>query len=127
MPLDNKFLSPELLEIMHNLSYQEKVNIYDTKCKNCGYALIKVGDFETRSIEEAIDIAECNGEDIERGCDYPEDVEERYGKDIYLPLTTIVTNGCRFWDIKNIEDGYAEKELPEQRCTGESISDLVIP
>lgn len=114
MPLDNKKLSPEMVSLLHNLPYQDKVNIYDKRCSGCGYMRIEVGNVVVRSIEEAIDIAQLTGAEIERSCDYPSDVETSYGGEEYPSLTEIITNTCRFWDIHNIEEGYAREELPEQ-------------
>lgn len=99
-----------MIEILHNLSYQDKINIYDTKCKGCGYALIMAGEIEVRSIEEAIDIAQHTGDEIDRSCSYPPDVDEQYGEPVYPSLNEIVTNGCRFWYSKNIEDGKCATE-----------------
>jgi hypothetical protein len=113
MPLDNKNLTPAMQDIMRNLSYEDKISIYDTKCKGCGYMLIKVGDMAVRSLEETFDIAQSTNEEIERSCDYPEDVMECYGEEVYPSLNEIVSNGCRFWNPKNIEEG---------KCVGEKLS-----
>lgn len=110
MPLNNK-LTPELSCMMKELSYQDKVNIYDRKCRGCGYIYIKVGNRILRSIEEAIDISAYTGLDITRSCDYPDDVEEHHGEIVYPSLTEIVCNGCQFWNMKTKGEGCADRKI----------------
>ena len=116
MPLDNRNLTPDMEEYLkgvpldeecwkqsYELPHQTKVMMYDTKCKGCGFMYIKVGELVLRSVEEAVRIAQMTNLDIERSCDYPEDIQIVSGKEVYPTLTEIVINGCRFWYKKNIE------------------------
>lgn len=113
MPLDNKKLSEEIIECLHGLAYEDKVKVYDRRCSGCEFMRVEVGDVVVHTIQEAIDIAQMTGAEINRSCEYPSDIEIAYGKEQYPSLTEIVTNTCRFWDIHNIEGGYDEKRISE--------------
>lgn len=113
MPLDNKKLPCQLVEMLYNLPYQDKVNIYDKRCSGCGFMRVEVGNVVVRSIQEAIDIAQMTGAEIVRTCEYPGDTEIIYGEEQYPSLNDIVANTCRFWDLHNIEGGYAGEKLSE--------------
>ena len=128
MPLDNKKLTPEIMDYLYgipldedvwqcvtNLPHQTKVEIYDKRCKGCGFMRVEVGERIFRSVEEAIDVAMTTGLPIKRTCDYPSDIDFAFGEVIYPSLTTIVINTCRFWDTRNIEGDDDDKErLPKQ-------------
>jgi len=117
MPLDNKNLTPEMQELLIGLPLDEecwrksyelphftKVTMYDTKCVNCGFKRLMVGNMKMETLPEAINVAQALGEDLIRSCEYPGDLQIVNGKEVYPTLTEIVINGCRFWDAKNIED-----------------------
>jgi len=116
MPLDNKNLTPEMQELLiglpldeecwrksYELPHQTKVMIYDEKCKNCGFKLLLVEGQEYESLDFAIKIAQTLNEDLVRSCKYPGDIQIVNGKETYPTLTEIIINGCRFWNVKNIE------------------------
>jgi len=116
MPLDNKKLTEQMIEILRGIpldnearilsnvnSYETKVSIYDSKCAKCGFKRLMVGDQEVRSLEEAIELAQMSNDSIIRSCSFPDDIEIIGDVMVYPSLTMIVTNTCRFWNIKNIE------------------------
>jgi len=116
MPLDNRNLSSDIEEYMkgipldeecwrlsYELPHQTKVMIYDSKCKGCGFMHIQVGEVVLRSVEEAVVMAQMTNADIERSCDFPDDIQIINGEEVKPTLTEIVINGCRWWDKRNIE------------------------
>jgi len=116
MPLDNKKLTEQMIEILRGIpldnearilsnvnSYETKISIYDSKCGKCGFKRLMVGDQEVRSLEEAIELAQMSNDSIIRSCSFPDDIEIIGDVMVYPSLTMIVTNTCRFWNIKNIE------------------------
>jgi len=110
MPLCNHNLLPVVQEHLHDLSYEEKIKIYDTKCSGCGFARIvakhqqhNANDFVTNKIEEAVHIARMTESLIERTCVYPPDMEVVFGQEVPVSLSTIVMNGCVFWNDKKID------------------------
>lgn len=116
MPLQNQSLLPIVQEHLHDLSYEEKVQIYDDRCNGCGFAQIRVAnassnfrDFITNRIEEAVHVARMGDCFLERTCVYPPDMEVIYDNPIPIPLTTIVSNTCAFWDVKKVDCYSREK------------------
>lgn len=116
MPLDNRNLSPDMEEYIkgipldeecwkrsYELPHQTKVMIYDARCKGCGFMRVRVGEYILRSVEEAVDLAQATNLNIERSCDFPDDIQIVNGEEVYPSLTEIVINTCRFWYSKNIE------------------------
>jgi len=116
MPLCNHKLLSVVQEHLHDLPYEEKTKIYDGKCNGCGFAQITVmhklhnsDNFITNRMEEAVHIARMTESSIERTCVYPPDMEIVFDKEVPVSLTSIVTNGCEFWNDKKI-DCYSREE-----------------
>jgi len=78
------------------IPYQSKIDIYDRKCSNCGFAYISIDGFKMPSLKDALIIAQKEGKDISRECDYSPDF--RYnGECVRKSLIDIICNGCDLW------------------------------
>lgn len=111
--LDNSKLSLTVKENLRNLTYEQKVSIWNKNCSECPFATIKVFTaynlIECKNLTEAEDIVRFDNESyIERGCNFDE------GE---YTLKEIITNTCKLWTVKrsdNEEGIFEEVEIIEE-------------
>lgn len=119
IPEDNECLVDEKHSSLELMPYQTKVQIYDERCKGCGFVHIEATHYSAlegekkiifTDLDKAIDHATVNNCRIHRSCSYPNDVLRKNGKHIYPTLSEIVSNTCEFWFQDKI-DGMIPEEV----------------
>ena len=117
MPLNSSHLHHSVIEILRDMpldkesssetTYQTKVELYDARCSNCGFARIELYNSDMynakpikilRDANEAVHLAQRHGYRITRTCEYPFDINFRGNKPIYPTLTEIISNTCELWN-----------------------------
>lgn len=118
MPLDNSQLGEDIVNILREMpldktciegimSYQTKVDVYDSKCQDCAFKLLIVENARMdrilfTDIQKAINYASTGNFKLLRSCAYPNDIQIKNGEIIYPTLNEIVSNSCQFWNINKL-------------------------
>jgi len=137
IPLDKDSLPEQPL-----MPYQTKVQIYDSKCSDCGFAKILIEEKNTANqsvivrefynIQDAINYASIHRCMLIRTCTYPFNLTYIHDKPVYPTITDIVTNTCQFWNIDKMniptDTEFIEIDLEEfvgqkRNIKGERISE----
>src|SRR5574340_866753 len=80
LPEDDECIIDEKHASLELMPYQTKVQIYDEKCKGCGFMHIEATHYNPlegekkiifTNIDEAIEYASCHNCKIYRSCSYP--------------------------------------------------------
>lgn len=107
IPLDDE--AKNGTDYLRDTPLQTKNDIYDKKCKGCGFCRIEVYDEKGEclifnDISKAITEAQVGGykgiKEIHRTCEYPGNILETDRGPEYPTLTEIVMNGCMLWKQK---------------------------
>lgn len=108
--LNNKY-SKKVQDLLKDLTYEDKVKMYDNKCVDCPFKALyteiqgikKYHNTITEAISELLETTSKNSK-IVRGCGFNDD---------FYSLNEIVFNGCTFWFPERCEKNDNELEIVE--------------